>query len=203
MRPLIRPEFKGNRPRRYGDYLQPLLTDFGRYCSYCERLEKLDVEHVVPKSIAPELELEWSNLLLGCLRCNRDFKKNHNHSRDGYIWPDQHNTFAMLHYDATGRVRTASDLTPEEQRCAQATITLLKLDDSDQPQIVLNQHRRTTFRIAQKQKQDYQNGYTSVDEICDLASLGYWSVWMTAFAEFPEVVTALILMSQYPNTRID
>ena len=73
MRPLQRPEYTGKPVKKHKDYLDDLLSAFGQYCAYCERFDKLDVEHVIPQSKAPELTLTWSNLLLACSRCNRDF----------------------------------------------------------------------------------------------------------------------------------
>ena len=36
----------------------PLIDSIGEYCGYCERPGDLHVEHVVPRSIAPELGAE-------------------------------------------------------------------------------------------------------------------------------------------------
>ena len=47
-----------------------LTKRLGEYCSYCERTGDLHVEHVIPRSIARDLETKWSNLLLGCVNCN-------------------------------------------------------------------------------------------------------------------------------------
>jgi len=201
MRPVVRPVYTGTLYQNYGSYLKPLLKAFGRYCSYCERPEKLDVEHVVPKSHRPDLELEWTNLLLGCPRCNRDFKKNHNDSRDGYIWPDKDNTFALLHYLPSGAVKPATGLTQTEQARTQATIDLVKLDDGKLTQQPLNLARRQTFQMANRVKGRYQNQNATMEEICEMAVLGYWSVWMTVFADIPEVVDALQNMPEYPHTR--
>jgi uncharacterized protein (TIGR02646 family) len=47
---------------------------FGK-CAYCEsRIEAvtwLHVEHIQPKSVAPELVVAWDNLTLACPRCNQ------------------------------------------------------------------------------------------------------------------------------------
>ena len=59
-----------------------LIQRIGEYCSYCERRRGLDVEHVIPRSVAQDLETEWSNLLLACRNCNSR-KSNKNDSRDG------------------------------------------------------------------------------------------------------------------------
>lgn len=201
MRPVVRPAYTGTLYKDYSGYLTPLLKAFGHYCSYCERHDKLDVEHVLPKSHRPDLKLEWANLLLGCPRCNRDFKKSHNDSRDGYIWPDKDNTFALLCYLPSGAVKPATGLTQSEQTRAQATIDLVKLDDGGLAQQPLNLARRRTFQMANRVKSRYQNQNAMIAEVCEMAALGYWSVWMSVFADIPEVVDTLQNMPEYPNTR--
>ena len=51
-----------------------------RKCCYCERLldsegSNQQIEHFWPKTIYPEKQYQWDNLLLACGRCNR---KKHN-----------------------------------------------------------------------------------------------------------------------------
>jgi uncharacterized protein (TIGR02646 family) len=50
-----------------------LMEDFHKKCAYCEsKFERivLDIEHYKPKSIYPELALDWDNFLLACKACN-------------------------------------------------------------------------------------------------------------------------------------
>ena len=201
MRPLIRPEFEDSQPTNYKKYLRPLIDAFGQYCSYCERIDKLDVEHVEPQSANAALSLEWSNCLLGCPRCNRDFKRSNNRSRQGFCWPDEQDTFKILRYFSDGRVKPQINLTPEQLVAVEATIHLTRLDDGKEPQIVLNLARRMKFKAARRAKKHFEDGIESVDDVLQQASEGFWSVWMTVFADVPEVKRALCNSNSYPNTR--
>ena len=115
MRPVLRPNYVGTLYTQYGGYLKPLKTTFGQNCSYCERIDKLDVEHVIPKTcpVGKPLIVDWNNLLLGCPRCNRDFKRAKNTTRTGYLWPDMDDTFSCFDYKSDGRVLVKHGLPPK------------------------------------------------------------------------------------------
>lgn len=199
MRPVSRPRYT-NEHSDYKKFLRPLVDSFGAYCSYCERVDKLDVEHVAPKSKNPTLEVDWENLLLGCPRCNRDFKRSKNENRAGYVWPDTHNTLKLLHYFDDGRVKPAQDLQPPTKVNVENTISLVCLDDSNQPQKTLNLARRRKFKLARIAKEKYQQGNHTLDEIVLLAEEGFWSVWFTVFNDLANVRNALLDCDAYPNT---
>ena len=60
----------------YKDYRQELREDFCCICGYCGKSEKItknafEIDHFMPKSVAPELEKEYSNLVYSCYTCNR------------------------------------------------------------------------------------------------------------------------------------
>jgi len=196
MRPVNRPACPITSPSRYQAYLLPLSQSFGAYCSYCERPDKLDVEHVVPTSKQPSLELEWTNLLLGCPRCNRDFKKSRNDDRVGYLWPDTHDTFSAFEYLPDGRVRSTPSATQAE---ADALADLVKLEDSAY-QATLNLERRRAFRMAERMLVRYRNGDADLFEVVDVAGAAFWSVWMTVFRNESPVVAALIDPQNFPGT---
>ncbi len=52
---------------------QIIMETFGK-CAYCEskitHVDYGDVEHIIPKSVKPELTLEYQNLTLACRICN-------------------------------------------------------------------------------------------------------------------------------------
>jgi len=196
MRPVQRPACPIALPTQYKAYITPLLQVFGAYCSYCERRDKLDVEHVVPTSHQPALELDWGNLLLGCPRCNRDFKKARNQSRAGYIWPDTDDTFHAFEYLPDGRVNVAIG---SANQAASALADLVRLNDATY-QAVLNLARRDTFKIAQRTLVHYQNGNANLDDVILQAQQGFWSVWLTVFAMQPTVVSALLDSANFPST---
>ncbi|TQQ00622.1 hypothetical protein FLL78_16440 [Vibrio cholerae] len=199
MRPISRPEYTETHSN-YKKFLEPLIESFGSYCSYCERVDKLDVEHVAPKSKNQDLEVNWTNLLLGCPRCNRDFKKSKNDNRVGYVWPDTHDTFRLLQYFDDGRVKPNEGLQQPLKDEVKNTINLVCLDDSKQPQKTLNLARRRKFKIANIAKTKYQAGNHTVDEILLFAEEGFWSVWFTVFQDVIEVRDALLDYDSYPNT---
>lgn len=60
----------------YKDYIQELQEDFCGICGYCGKSEKVtknafEIDHFTPKSLAPELEKEYNNLVYSCYTCNR------------------------------------------------------------------------------------------------------------------------------------
>ncbi|MFJ5470652.1 HNH endonuclease [Pectobacterium carotovorum] len=201
MRPVHRPIYAGTAYSNYKDYLPALLSAYSGYCSYCERPDKVDVEHVVPKSHAPQLVTDWNNLLLGCPRCNRDFKKNQNQQRSGYVWPDMDNTFKLLEYYPDGRVGPKSGLSPSQTAEIQATIDLVCLDDANQVQKPLNLGRRRAFNIATRAKVRFSANQLTIDEVMDMAEMGFWSIWYNVFQNVPEIQRELETL--YPNTEIN
>jgi uncharacterized protein (TIGR02646 family) len=60
--------------KNYKDIKNQLMDKFHGHCAYCgKKLHSnidANIEHFKPKSIYPELEFEWSNLLLSCRECN-------------------------------------------------------------------------------------------------------------------------------------
>ncbi len=200
MRPVQRPDIEETHTT-YSSYLEPLIRSFGQYCSYCERWDKLDVEHVVPKTKAPHLKTEWDNLLLGCARCNRDFKKNKNDKRDGYLWPDTHNTFRAFTYESTGRVLVNPELDDETRQAAENLKKLVKLDDGQTNQPVLNYNRQRVFKMALKFRELFTQGFLDLDGLMScIHAAPAWSVWMTVFADVPEVKSRLLNDSEFPGT---
>jgi uncharacterized protein (TIGR02646 family) len=200
MRPVRRPAYNGTAYADYKSYLPVLIQAYGGYCSYCERPDKVDVEHVIPKSHAQHLITDWNNFLLGCPRCNRDFKKSKNTQRVGYVWPDVENTFNLLIYHSDGRVEPRRGLTAALTTQVQATIDLVCLDDSNQVQKPLNLGRRRCFKIAEFAKDRFLANQMTVDEVMDLAAQGYWSIWYNVFQNIPQILTGLVVL--YPNTDI-
>jgi len=56
---------------------------WGHCCLRCGSFDDLHIDHVVPRSIAPELEMEFDNLQVLCESCNLEkSNKNSNDYRD-------------------------------------------------------------------------------------------------------------------------
>lgn len=113
MRPVLRgdtPTDEEGRAIEYGDYKDArddLIDRMGDYCSYCEVAlhSQVDVEHVQPKSLNPELELEWKNFLLACGNCN-SIKGNKEVELSDYYWPDQDNTLRAFYTSRTSHLKS-------------------------------------------------------------------------------------------------
>ena len=75
-----------------------LIAETHGKCAYCEsKLRHVafgDIEHIVPKSTAPERWFDWMNLTLACDVCNTfksDYRGDHNTFIDPYaIDPEEH-----------------------------------------------------------------------------------------------------------------
>lgn len=89
-------------PLLKGHYNQPtvkaaLKEETSGKCAYCEsdmlHVTYGDIEHIVPKSVAPQLTFDWENLTLACDVCNTK-KGNREGLLDPYaVDPEDHFTF--------------------------------------------------------------------------------------------------------------
>ncbi len=60
----------------YTKFRNELREDFGRICGYCGKSELVtkntfEIDHFIPKRLAPEKEDEYTNLVYSCYECNR------------------------------------------------------------------------------------------------------------------------------------
>ena len=214
MRPVNRgpvPTHHNGEPKRYTEYglaRRDLIQRLGEFCSYCEmELDtSLAVEHIQPKEHRPHLELEWQNFLLACTNCNST-KDQRNPELTDILWPHQDNTFAALTYDEEGVVKPAPHLSPTQQAVAAATIALTglaKVIDQQNASDRRWQNRRKAWHIAQESKQDlaeYDSEPMRRQIIRTVKSKGYWSIWMTVFADDADTRNRLI--RALPGTATD
>jgi hypothetical protein len=99
---------KGEKPTdaeksryRHPDIKTALTIETHAKCAYCEskvrHITHGDIDHIVPKSTAPEKAFEWTNLTLACDLCNEnksDHFGNHEDLVDPYaIHPSEHFLF--------------------------------------------------------------------------------------------------------------
>ena len=186
--------------KRYQEARGPLIERLGAYCSYCEmQLDaSLAVEHVQPKSLHSELETCWDNFLLACTNCNST-KGDKAVELESYFWPDKDNTFSVFAYYASGVVEVASGLNPDDTAKAQRTLDLtgFGLISDDNP-TVSNRRWRGRYEAWGKAQRalarlDRLNRDELREQIVDTAiSNGYWSVWMTVFAEDADMRQRLV-----------
>lgn len=160
----MRPVDKGTSTKHYAKYQDAsddLTKKLGFMCSYCEMdiSNNPAVEHVQPKSKNPKLINEWSNFLLGCTYCN-SAKNDYNDDREGYYFPDEYNTAYIFNWTKDKVVEPNPLLSEEEQKIAQNTIDLVKLNRTSAMARALNKRanreikREEAWSIAEKRLED-------------------------------------------------
>ena len=209
----MRPVERGVAPReyaRYQDAIGDLENRLGKYCSYCERHIPvgLAVEHMAPKSLHPDREVDWNNFLLGCTNCN-SVKDDGDLADDDILWPDRHNTMRALAYSRGGFVRLAGGLISELQRRAQTLIDLVGLDRHGAPGWSTPAKRDERWRcresvwaLAERCRASFEASGRSNDALelvlAVATGYGFFSVWLAVFDEHADVKLALI--AAFPGT---
>jgi len=200
MRPVERgiiPADKNGNPKQYkeyGDARDDLIDQLGAYCSYCEmRIPTPAVEHIQPKSLSRNLELEWSNFLLACTSCNSVKKdKVINDSNIGdYFWADSDNTFLAFYYEKNRAPHISISLTGFQQKIAKNTLELTGIDREPLHPKLSEKDRRWKERNeawgkAERARTNLIKTSTDAmrEQIIDTAiSTGFFSVWMAVFQD--------------------
>ena len=202
----MRPIDRGDAPREYTEYGQAIgdLEDrLGLYCSYCERRlpASLEVEHVAPKSRRGDQKLLWSNFLLGCKSCNTVKGKQATNQKD-FLWPDRDNTCRAFRYESGGFVKLAKGLRKDARAKACRLKDIVGLDRHQatnwpRPSRRDNrwQQREEVWSTAMRCRQlMLELNQDAAQELVVNVALGYgfFSVWLTVFANETQVRTALI-----------
>ncbi|MGG2093971.1 HNH endonuclease [Bacillus sp. S13(2024)] len=216
MRPIDKgnvPLDKSGKPIQFTHYKQSkghLMSRIGSYCSYCERSlsGNVAVEHVLPKTLHKDLELEWDNFLLACNNCNST--KGHKPViLDEYLWPDKDNTFLAFEYGEGGLISISSSLAPEIKQLAENIVNLVGLDRCPSLDPLINpemsdtrwRERRTTFdRIKHARQSLIENDTISTRElIVHMATAtGFFSTWMSVFKDDSDMLRRFI--QAFPGT---
>jgi uncharacterized protein (TIGR02646 family) len=220
----MRPVDKGASPRVFTDYREardPLMAQIGKYCSYCERiLSDPEVEHQEPKANLKYAHraLDWDNFLLACTTCNRQ-KGIKDPRQDTIYFPDEANTAcAFRHDEASNQVYPRFDVKthPDEHAMAERTIALTNLNrrldefKADDKTGVRREdlrwmHRKDAWEVANRALQrhltDGALSQKDIESIRELAlKTGFFSVWLTVFANEPDVCNDLI--AAFVGTRL-
>lgn len=209
MRPVDKSIFKDNQVTYdpYGNAKDDLISALGSYCSYCERYgfsTSLDVEHVEDKSSHPQKETQWDNFLLACKNCN-SIKGAKEVNLSNILMPHLNDTFKYLEYKESGLVGIASSCVAENTVKVQSLIDLIGLDRRPgHPRYSIKdkrwEERKKTWEIAKRYRTKYIAQTADIEMIQDLAKAsGFWSIWMHAFSDCPEVQRELILA--FPGTN--
>jgi len=217
MRPVDRggcPQDKQGQDISFSEYKQArreLIRRLGEYCSYCEmHLDaSLAVEHVQPKkppgalAVMPDRELAWDNFLLACTNCNST-KGDTDVVLDDYLWPDRDDTFHTLRYGVGGVVDGTPGLNKAKAHLLIKLVGLHKQADTAEASDRRWMNRREAWDMAVRAKDRLAR--CTCDEMREqivetVQAKGFWSVWMTVFADVPEMVDRLLVA--LPGTQID
>lgn len=203
MRPINRGAIPKNEDgsdlefKAYSAVKIPLKDRLGSFCSYCEMNidNQVDIEHVSPKSKNPDLELDWSNFLLGCKACNT-IKGNSNQDRDGYVFPDQDNT-AFLYDYLTSDVKVDPTLDTNIKPLAQATLDLVQLDrrvdtsNRADDRFYAREQARAKANLALEQYIKISSSAPHVTPDLNIMTANscnsFFSMWLQIFKDYPEV----------------
>ena len=215
MRPIDRgatPCGKDGKPKVFSEpsrARRDLIDRLGDYCSYCgtRMPASLAVEHIRPKKTNPHLELQWDNFLLACVNCNST-KGHKDVVLDEYFWPDRDNTFRAFVYSVGGLIKVNSSLPDDGRERAQNTIDLTGLDRTPAKDPAARnrrlENRRKIWKMAVEARQDLAGNDIKAlrKSIVNTAtSRGFWSVWMTVFADDQDMRQRLI--DEFPGTSKD
>lgn len=215
----MRPINKGTHPqqdgqpvvyKKYEDARDQLFERIGEYCSYCEMQsnEGPAIEHVQPKKLYPNLKITWDNFLLGCRYCNSS-KGTKDINLSDYFWPDKDNTFRAFVYERDRAPQISPVLSDPQKRIAQNTLELTGLDrEPGHPQLTDKDRRWLKRRDAWGRALDAKNRLGEHPElrmreqIVDTAiQTGFWSVWMTVFADDADMRQRLL--TSFPGTNLE
>ncbi|CAB3643279.1 HNH endonuclease [Achromobacter pestifer] len=203
MRPITRVAAPATY-KKYQDAIEDLEAYFGRYCSYCERHfpALLAVEHVSPKSSDATRETDWTNFLIGCVNCNSAKGDTPTNDED-FLWPDKDNTLKAIEYREGGLVEPSSTIDPLIVPKVVALIDLVGLDrhpgkpPAKQPagrdkryldrEEAWNLAKRSRDVLARNNNEDIREMIISTAK-----SSGFFSIWIAAFHEDPDMRRRLV-----------
>lgn len=225
----MRPVHRGDWPKDgagaevtfadYGHARPHLIARLGDYCSFCEvQLSSPDVEHIRHKKGNPDLEREWSNLLLACRSCNSTKSTQVTTAADveARLWPHLDRTFEAYVYEAGGVVRLATQEDPLLAQRAHLTaemVGLLKLPGHGltREQVLRDSDRR--YRLRSQAWEEAIQARADLDKedsvsnrrliLISAGARGFWSVWLTVFRDDAQMVADLIACRSFPGTATD
>lgn len=214
MRPVDKDPSPQDEYLHYPDALDDLTERIGYFCSYCEQPIKHapEVEHMQPKSLAPELERSWENLLLSCKNCNST-KGNEPVNLDQVAMPDRDNTFRGLVFLDGGRIGISRDLTDAQRELMERVVRLVRLhrhpDAVNRKDRPTPRDKRADWRSDAWDKAHYY--LKLIEERPDMdppirsdiaekiaPDTGFFSVWMTVFHDHPDMLKRFI--QAFPGT---
>ena len=215
MRPITRgatPRDEKGEPKQFSKHnraRKDLIDRLGEYCSYCgtQMPASLAVEHIRPRVSNPDLELQWDNFLLACANCNST-KGHKDVVMDEYFWPDRDNTFRAFVYTEDGLIKVNPSLSDAERDRAQNTIGLTGLNRTPANDSSASnrrwRNRLCAWTMATEARHDLAEQDTDFFRrsiVRNAVTRGFWSVWMTVFADDQDMLRRLI--DAFPGTCKD
>lgn len=209
MRPINKNLYQHNQTiyNPYGKAKNDLILALGGFCSYCERQgfsTALEIEHIKDKDTYPAEKFKWNNFLLACKNCNTCKTTK---STIGVLLPDRNNTFEVFIYLESGFIKVNPKINNSLKPQAQVLLDLVRLDripnrNGYTGNDTLWQERKKTWNLSQRYLNKYLQGICDIETVKDLAlAQGFWSIWMRAFKNFPEVQKELI--TSFKGTRTE
>lgn len=219
----MRPIDKGKSPYKtiaeYQDAIPYLEKKIGLYCSYCEMpiIHVPEVEHMVSRKKGGNWTA-WSNLLLGCKYCNtRKSAKTTPQNVGEYLWPDADNTAVAFSY-MNGIPKVNEDalrtLDPTGTWCKKAKNTYEMVGLGNEPDLQKGDkdrrflNRNSAYHKALASLNNWHYVKDAPEQfknemkkqiVITAKSVGFFSVWMTVFADEPQILLALI--ENFPGTN--
>ncbi|WP_218919055.1 HNH endonuclease [Thiomonas intermedia] len=173
----------------------------------------LAVEHVQPKkppgaaAAIPERELDWDNFLLACTNCNST-KGDTDVVLNDYLWPDRDDTFHALRYSEGGVVESVPGaLQVRSDRLIKLVGLHVRpdtLEASDRRWL----NRREAWDMAVRAKDRLARCPLDATQVMRAQIIetaqakGFWSVWMTVFADDPAMRDLLLQALPGTNTGL-
>ena len=184
-----------------------LLHNLGDYCSYCGKYDPQDLqmEHIRPQSLYPNLATKWDNFLLACATCNGKGNKGNKDVVIGECHlPHLNNTFMSFVYKSGGVIVVNPSLAEISRRNAEALYNLVglgKLPSQDKKD-EKDKRAKVRFEIwntAVRYRKEFDEGRFNLDRLIDyIITSGGWSIWFTVFKGVDEVRKRLI--DDFPGT---
>ncbi|SHM67983.1 HNH endonuclease [Flavobacterium chilense] len=202
MRPVNKLRYTTNQIeyKPYGNAKPFLIDAIGKYCSFCERegfSSSLDVEHIEYKDTHRDKEFLWSNFLLACKNCN-SIKGTTEIIFENIILPHLQDTFSPFEYLESGYIKIKDEVSDPLRTKVIQLIDLVGLDRRPgSPKYSTKddrwQERKQSWELSQKYLKKYTDNKCDIETIVDLSkNVGFWSIWMNTFKNFPIVQKALI-----------
>ena len=199
------------KPYSYSKAKELLLHNLGDYCSYCGKSDPqdLELEHICPQSLYPDLVTKWDNFLLACATCNGAGNKGNKDVVIGECHlPHLNNTFMSFVYKTGGVIVVNPRLDGISRRNAEALYNLVGLgklptkDKKDKDKDKRAMVRFEIWNLAEINREKFDKGELNLDLLMTVIKLsGGWSIWFTVFNGVDEVRKRLI--DEFPGTAKD